>query len=261
MIFRQKETHIKITVFSATEHKGCTYAVKEAFLRELRAQTNCDITEFVLPKDCPVFCTGCKVCFFSDIDRCPHAQYIVPIWDAIESSDLLVFATPTYVFHTTGQMKALLDHFGTRWMAHSPHRAMFSKTAVILSNAIGAGMKRAARDIKDSLDYWGVARTYIAAQGLGETNFADVSEKKRRKLDRKLDRIVQKTVRTGGHAKPSLKVKILFFAMGAAQKMIYRSLRRQGRDSKDYHHWKDNGWLDGQKPWKQEKQPDPGVQA
>jgi len=137
-----------ITVINGTEQKGCTFTMKEVFITILG--TNNEISEFYLPRDCPVFCTGCKACFYKDISICPHSEYTVPIWSSILKSDLLIFTSPTYVFHLTGQMKALLDHFATKWMAHSPEKPMFRKQAVVITNAIGQGMGKTAGDIKDS---------------------------------------------------------------------------------------------------------------
>ena len=44
---------MKITVINATEKKGVTYKLKEAFLETFR--DNAEITEFYLPKDGPGF--------------------------------------------------------------------------------------------------------------------------------------------------------------------------------------------------------------
>ena len=104
---------MKITVINGTEQKGCTFAMKEAFLSAMGDGHG--ITEYYLPRDCPAFCVGCKACFSRDIGVCPHGRHTVPIWESIVSADLLVFASPTYVFHVTAQMKALLDHYGTKW--------------------------------------------------------------------------------------------------------------------------------------------------
>ena len=46
---------------------------------------------------------------------------------------------PAYVFHTTGAMKAFLDHFAYRWLPHRPAPEMFGKRAVILTQCLGAG--------------------------------------------------------------------------------------------------------------------------
>ena len=122
---------MKITVINATEKKGVTYRLKECFLAPLRDKA--EITEFYLPKDGPGFCIGCTQCFLTRQDLCKDAAKVQPIEKALLEADLLVFASPAYVFHTTGAMKALLDHFGYRWMPHRPAKEMFGKRAVIIT--------------------------------------------------------------------------------------------------------------------------------
>ena len=240
---------MNITVINGTEQKGCTFAMKEAFLLAMGGSHN--ITEYYLPRDCPEFCTGCKKCFYCDISICPHSQYTVPIWENILSADLLVFTSPTYVFHVTAQMKALLDHFATKWMAHSPEKPLFRKQAVIITNAIGQGMGKTARDIKDSLDFWGVAKTYIIKQALFQPKWELVSDKTKATVNKKCKRVAAK-VKAKKRIKPRIKIKILFFIMKKAQTMIDKAERKAGRErTKDYLHWEANGWLDGKKPWRE----------
>ncbi|MDR0813743.1 MAG: NAD(P)H-dependent oxidoreductase [Oscillospiraceae bacterium] len=239
---------MNITVINGTEQRGCTFAMKEELLSALGGGHT--VTEYFLPRDCPVFCTGCKACFFKDISVCPHAQYTVPIWQSILDSDLLVFTSPTYVFHATAQTKALLDHLGTKWMAHSPEAPMFRKRAVIITNAIGQGMDKTARDIKDSLDFWGVAQTLVIKQALMQPQWDLISDKRKAAIQAKCARVAARVTRTG-QARPGIKIRGLFFIMGTAQKMIDKTERKAGRErTADFLHWQKNGWLNGKKPWK-----------
>ena len=146
---------MKIVVVNGTEIRGCTYHIKEAFLELLR-QGN-EICEFYLPKDLPHFCCGCKTCFFKSEKDCPHAEYVLPIWNALLSAELLVFTSPVYALRTTGQMKALLDHLCVHWMVHRPDDSMFTKKAVILTNAIGILNSGAQKEIATSLSWLGVS--------------------------------------------------------------------------------------------------------
>ncbi|MCL2003199.1 MAG: NAD(P)H-dependent oxidoreductase [Oscillospiraceae bacterium] len=238
---------MNIVVVNGTEQKGCTYAMKELFLSAMGG--DCGVTEYNLPRDCPVFCSGCKMCFFRDISVCPHSRYTVPIWEGILAADLLVFTSPTYVFHVTAQMKALLDHYGTKWMAHSPEKPMFQKQALIITNAIGQGMGKTAKDIKDSLDFWGVARTYVIKKALFQPKWELVRDRTKADVKAKCERVAAK-VKSQKRVTPRAKIKILFSVMKTAQAMIDKSERKAGRErTRDYIHWKENGWFDGKKPW------------
>jgi hypothetical protein len=135
-------------------------------------------------------------------------------------------------------------------MAHSPEKPMFSKQAIIITNAIGQGMGKTARDIQDSLDFWGVARVYTIKQPLYQAKWEMVSEKTKAKIRSECSKIARK-IKSNKHIRPRLKIKGLFFIMKTAQAMIDKSERKAGREStKDYLHWKGSGWLDGKKPWK-----------
>ena len=239
---------MNITVINGTEIRGCTFAMKEQFLAAMGHEHA--VTEYTLPRDCPEFCTGCKTCIAKGMNACPHAKYTVPIWESILSANLLVFVSPTYVFHTTGQMKALLDHFAPKWMPHSPDAAMFHKQAVIIVNAIGQGMGKTVKDMKDSIDYWGVACTYSITQALFQGKWELVSEKRKTVIAKNCAKIANK-VKSVKNIKPRFKIRWTFFIMKMAQKMINKGETKAGRpQTADYLYWEKNGWLSGKKPWK-----------
>lgn len=119
---------MNITVINGTEKHGVTYRLKEMFLSDFRGKAS--ITEYYLPKDCPNFCNGCVSCIVKGEGACKDAEYIKRIEKSLLEADLIVMTSPAYVFHTTGAMKALLDHFAYRWMPHRPAPEMFGKRAV-----------------------------------------------------------------------------------------------------------------------------------
>ena len=109
-----------------------------------------------------------------------YAEYIQRLEKAMLEADLLVFTSPAYVFHATGAMKAMLDHFGYRWMPHRPAKEMFGKRAVIITQCLGAGGKSAAKDIKDSLSWWGISSISVCSFRLmSDIHWEKLSEKRR----------------------------------------------------------------------------------
>jgi multimeric flavodoxin WrbA len=238
---------MKIVAINGVSYKGCTYQMKEMFLKSLGDKN--EIKEFYLPKDSPVFCLGCKSCFNKDLTACPHKEYTIPIWDALRESDLIVIVSPVYVFHVVGQLKALLDHYGTKWMAHSPDPAMFLKKAVIITNAIGQGINNVIKDIGDSLDYWGIGKRYSIQKALYDIEWNKVSTKRKDSIQKQCDNVakkVQKKIK-----RPRFKIRFLFKVLSIAHPLINKSLVKKGdNESIDYLYWKQNGWFNGKKPWK-----------
>ena len=238
---------MKITVINATEKKGVTYRLKEIFLEKFRGEA--DITEFYLPKDGPGFCTGCTACFRNNQDLCKDAKCVQTIEKALLEADLLVFASPAYVFHTTGAMKAMLDHFGYRWMPHRPAKEMFGKRAVIITQYLGAGGASTAKDIKDSLSWWGVSyiRTY-SFKLMSEIEWDRIAEKKRSKMTEKLTSAADKMkgIDYSRPAHTNLITKGKFMAV----RMLQTDLGKANPEYTDFKYWKANGWLDKVRPWK-----------
>jgi multimeric flavodoxin WrbA len=231
---------MNIAVVTGTEVKGCTYRIKEIFLEGLRAGNQ--IAEFTLPKDMPHFCCGCKVCFFKDEKLCPHADRVLPIWNAMREADLIVFASPVYVLRAPGQVKALLDHFGCRWMVHRPDPVMFSKRAAILTNSIGAPNGKAQKDIMTGLHWLGVSRVRRLGFGLMEGVIWDeLSAKRRAKIERKTQKFAR-AYRKFKPARKSLKVRFLFGLSRFMHKVI---LKKETVPSADSQYWIEHGWIKG----------------
>ncbi|SCW41367.1 NADPH-dependent FMN reductase [Ruminococcaceae bacterium YRB3002] len=238
---------MKITVINGTEKKGITYRLKEIFLEPWRGDA--EITEFYLPRDCPNFCVGCTTCFMKDQNLCKDAQYVQRIEKALLEADLLVFTSPAYVFHATGAMKAMLDHLGYRWMPHRPAKEMFGKRAVIITQCLGAGGKSAAKDIKDSLSWWGVASIKVVSLKLmSDINWDKIPEKKRTEMSNRILKVSRK-MRSVDYSRPArtpFMTKCKFYAV----RMLQTNLGKEDPEYTDYKYWKENGWTGNVRPWK-----------
>ena len=238
---------MRITVINGTEKHGITYKLKEIFLEKLRSRA--EITEFYLPRDCPGFCTGCTVCFMDDEHKCKDAEYVQKIEKAILAADLLVFTSPAYVFHATGAMKAMLDHFGYRWMPHRPAKEMFGKRAVIITQCLGAGGKSAAKDIKDSLSWWGISNIRVGSFKLmSDIRWEKLSEKKKKQMTAKIERIAEEInqIDFTKPAKTGLAAKCKFYAV----RMMQTGLGKDNPEYTDYKYWNAQGWTGTERPWK-----------
>ena len=227
-----------ITIIHGQSHQGSTCHIARSLAEKLEG----GVTEFFLPRDFGELCVGCTVCFCESEKRCPHFERLAPITEAIDRADLIILASPVYVYHVTGAMKAFLDHYGWRWMVHRPEEKMFSKQAVCISTAAGAGMKSTNRDMADSTFFWGVAKTYRYGVAVMETSWERVSGKKKRSIEKKLDRLARKLKAGQGRVRPSIKTRFFFAVM--------RQMQKRGWNEADMSYWRGKGWTEKKRPWK-----------
>lgn len=230
---------MKITVIHGQSHKGSTYHIARLLCDKLGGE----VTEFFLPRDFDCFCKGCTVCFGKSEALCPDYEKIKPITEAIDNADVIIFASPVYVMHATGAMKNLLDHYGYRYMVHRPEEKMFSKQAVCISTAAGAGMGSTNKDMADSTFFWGCARTYKLGMGVAETAWERVKPKIKQKAERRAEALVRKIAKRVGKVKPTLKTKAMFNIMALVQK--------NGFNPADKEYWIEKGWTGKKRPWRQ----------
>lgn len=237
---------MNITVINGTEKHGVTYRLKETFLTAFRENAN--ITEYYFPKDCPNFCNGCANCITKGENTCKDAEYIGKIEKSLLEADLIVMASPAYVFHATGAMKAFLDHFAYRWLPHRPAPEMFEKRAIIITQCLGAGAKSAAKDMKHSLSWWGISNIGIFTGTLmGDIVWEKLSEKKRAELTRKVAKLSQKFAQID-YTKPahtSLATKAKFFVC----RLMQQTLHKNDPEYLDGRYWAEQGWLGKARPW------------
>lgn len=201
--------NMNITLIRATKRKNSsTYNGAQYFISKLKNVG--EVYEFTLPDDMPHICRGCYACLRGNEDKCGGSEYLKPINEAIAKSDLIIFCNPVWCFHTSGQIKSFLDHYGYRWLVHRPNFDMQNKQAVIITTAGGGGLKFAVKDVKDSMDYWGVARTYCVTQSVWGYFWNDMPEKFKKTFQKKLKKTAEKVMKHAKNLKPTFKVKSMY---------------------------------------------------
>lgn len=228
----------KTVIIHAQSHEGSTCMVA----RELARKVGGEVREFFLPRDFDLPCRGCYTCFLKDIAECPHYNRLKPLADAILEADLIILASPVYVYHATGQMMSFLDHFGTWWVNHRPLPVMSQKQAVAISTAAGGGMKSAAKDMADSLEMWGIHKVYrlgIAVQALDPR---EIPQRIQNSIHRETDRLALKIRANAGTRGINPRARFWFTLMRFAQKHFPPM-------EPDYSYWEARGWHGKQRPW------------
>ena len=140
-------------------------------------------------------------------------------------------------------MKAFLDLFFTNWMSHKPLREMFSKRAVVISSAAGAGAKKAAKLIGNNLANWGIPEIHLYAAVVNAMNWDMVPSGKKARMEKDMDKLARQLFRRG-KVTVGMKTRILFWFYGGMQKAGW------GASPTEKQYWIENGWLSGGRPWK-----------
>lgn len=231
---------MKVALINGQNHKGSTYHIGRTLAEKLTDSEN--IAEVFLPKDMPHFCLGCAVCIKDNEEKCPHRDSLEAITEIIDAADVLIFTSPVYVYHATGSMKALLDHYAYRWMVHRPEEKMFTKQGVCIATAAGAGMKSTIKDMHDSLSFWGVGKIHSFGLAVQAASWDGVSDKKKAKTETKTDQLAHEISNHYGKVKPSIKVRLWFFFMRMVMKKPWNEV--------DGLYWNEKGWTGSKRPWK-----------
>lgn len=232
---------MKITIVHGQSHRGSTAQIAR-MLAEKLAGTDGAVTEFFLPRDFSDFCIGCTACFMRSETLCPHYGKLAPITAAMDAADVIILASPVYVYHVTGAMKALLDHYGWRWMVHRPEAAMFGKQAVCIATAAGSGTKSTLQAMAHSTFFWGVAKTHRLGLNVRATSWADIDSKRKAAIDRRTTALARKIKQAQRHLRPGIKTKAFFNLM--------QFLQRRGWNEADRAYWHDRGWDGKARPWR-----------
>lgn len=106
---------------------------------------------------------------------------------------------------------------------------MFSKRAVVISTAAGAGMKSTNKDMADSLSFWGVPKIYKIGFGIHATSWSKVSDKMLAKIEKKIDSIDAKFKSDSFEPKVSAKGRMYF--------TIFHFANKKGWNPADSAYW------------------------
>jgi multimeric flavodoxin WrbA len=226
---------MKTVVFHGSPRKGNTYFATKVFMDELSKSGDVSYNEFFMPKDLPAFCIGCTLCLGGAYEKCPNAQYVVPILDAVIGADALVFSTPHYgACSMPASMKNLFDQLDFLVLNVSPRAEIFSKKAFIITT--GAGTAAAVKPIKNTLRHWGVNRVYSLSIRMRTNLWNKMPEPRQEKYEKAL-RVSARKFYAKQKGSPNLST-ILFYQIS---KFILKRFVGEGNYSYDL--WKEKGYF------------------
>ena len=152
-----------------------------------------------------------------------------------------MFAYPVYALRAPASIKSLLDHICVHWLVHRPEPEIFKKTAVIITNSVGAPNGSAQKDVITSLHWMGLSRIYkCGAPMMGDIFIDTLSLKHREMLEHKMERLASKVKNIRPNHHMNVKVALLFHMAKLQHKAV---LKTEETPSLDNMHYLKHGWI------------------
>lgn len=134
-----------------------------SMVQQAKANLNGDFDEIHLLHEQIPMCVGCYNCINESEKKCPHNNKIQPIIDKIRECDAIIIASPVYAMNVSALLKNFIDH--TAYLYHRPE--FFTKKALVLVSTAGAGHKKVANYIDETLRHWGINKVYKFSMACG----------------------------------------------------------------------------------------------
>ena len=152
---------MKYLIINGSPRKKNTWSmVKQA---KTNLGEDAEFEEVQLMKEKIPMCNGCFKCILEGEENCPHHEIISPIIEKILWADGIIITSPVYAMNVTGLLKNFLDH--TAYFYHRPQ--FFDKKALVIVSTAGAGQKKVANYIDETLRHWGFNRIYKITYAFG----------------------------------------------------------------------------------------------
>lgn len=169
---------MKYVIINGSPRRKNTWNV----VKQVKTNLDGEFEEIHLAKEKIPLCNGCHNCVMESEEKCPHADIIQPIAEKIRASDAMIIATPVYAMNVTALLKNFIDH--TAYLYHRSE--FFDKKALVVVTTAGAGHKKVANYLDETIRHWGVNKVYQIKMACGgkdslETSKIDKTAKEFRK--------------------------------------------------------------------------------
>ncbi len=159
---------MKYLIINGSPRRKNTYDV----IKQAASNLEGDFEEIhLIEKQIPM-CVGCMNCIMIGEDSCPHRDKVQPIVEKIKECDAVIIGSPVYAMNVSALLKNFIDH--TAYLYHRPQ--FFTKKGLVVVTTAGAGHKKVASYIDETLRHWGVNKVYKIAIACGGKETLETSK-------------------------------------------------------------------------------------
>lgn len=159
---------MKYLVINGSPRVGNTCKV----IKQVKCNLEGEFEEIHLAREDIGLCRGCYNCIMIGEDKCPHHGKITPIVEKMKDCDAIIIGSPVYAMNVTALLKNFLDH--TAYLYHRPE--FFTKKALVVVTTAGAGQKKVAKYLDETLRHWGVNKVYEITMACGGKDSLETKE-------------------------------------------------------------------------------------
>lgn len=150
---------MKYLIINGSPRRKNTYKI----IKQAESNLDGEFEEVHLMEEQIPICVGCMNCIMVGEDKCPHSDKIQPIIEKMKQCDAIIIASPVYALNVSSLLKNFMDH--TAYLYHRP--CFFTKKALVVVSTAGAGHKKVAKYIDETLRHWGVNKVHKIALACG----------------------------------------------------------------------------------------------
>ena len=159
---------MKYLIINGSPRRKNTYKI----IKQAESNLDGEFEEIQLIEKQIPMCLGCMNCITIGEDKCPHSDKVRPIIEKIKECDGIIISSPVYALNVSALLKNFFDH--TAYLYHRPQ--FFTKKALIVVSTAGAGHKKVAKYIDETLRHWGVNKVYKIALTCGGKETLETSK-------------------------------------------------------------------------------------
>lgn len=156
-------------VSSSPRAKSNSDALAEEFARGARESGHA--VEKVKIKETDLkFCIGCMTC--QTTGECVLKDGMNSLYDAVQHSDVLVFATPVYYYSVSGQLKTFLDRLNPLYPKENNFKEVYLLATAADDNQ--AAMDGSVKAVQGFVDCFDGVKLSGVVKGLGVDKVGDI---------------------------------------------------------------------------------------
>lgn len=164
--------------------KTSTYSCVQLLLSNLKLNIDINVSEFFLSQN--YYDHDYYIYPENYLNIYSNTTIIDSIAKSLNSSDLIIFASPTFTCDISDEMKLLLRNLSSHHLINTHDSSMHNKIGLAISTTPGAGLSYTTRILKNYLNLLGINNTFTFSKTLYEINWKNINLKTKKQIHKKV---------------------------------------------------------------------------